>query len=431
VASCELIHLENVTCEDLTPVRKRLRVEIPAATVRAELDRAFQTVGQGARLRGFRPGKAPRPVLERVYGEQIRREVLGHLVEESFQQAVTSQGIAIVGTPEIEAETLTAGETLRYSATVDVRPQIAIGDLGGLEATRPSSTVGEADIDRALESMRESAAQLRPIEGRTAVEAGDIVTVDVTSVLDGGEPVHREGLMLEAGTGSFPLALERQLVGQQRGTRQSLTVPYPADYSNPGLAGKTATFEVEIHDLREKRLPPLDDDFARDHGRSESLRDLKERVRVDLEAQAERNAEATVRSALLEQVVARHPFEIPTSLVERRCDALLGGLDLRLPEGVDRDQALAHLRKEVQPRAEHEVRAELILDAIAERENITVTDEEVAAEIEVMSARERQAPERLRAVYDRPEARAALRVKLARERAFEHVQAHAKIMPSA
>jgi trigger factor len=312
-----------------------------------------------------------------------------------------------------------------------VRPEIVLGDLGGLEVTRPSSNVADADVDRALEGMRESAAQLHPIEGRTTIESGDIVTVDVTSVLDGGEPVHREGLMLEAGTGNFPLALERQLVGHQQGTRPSIAVPYPADYSNQSLAGKTATFEVQIHDIREKRLPPLDDDFARDHGRSESLQALRDRVRRDLEAQAERNAEATVRGALLEQVVARHPFEVPTSLVERRCDALLSGLDLRLPEGVDRDRALAHLRKEVQPRAEHEVRAELILDAIAARDEITVTDEEVVAEIDAISARERQAPERLRALYDRPEARAALRVKLARDRAFEHVQSHAKIMPLA
>ena len=431
MASCDLIHVQDVTCEDVTSVRKRIKVEIAADTVRAELDRAFQTVGQGARLRGFRPGKAPRPVLERVYGEQVRREVLGHLVEESFQQAVSSKGLAIVGTPEIEAESLTVGEALRYSATVDVRPEIVVGDLGGLEVTRPSSTVGDEDVDRALEGMRESAAQLRPIEGRTAIESGDIATVDVTSVLDGGEPVHREGLMLEAGTGSFPLALERQLVGHERGTRHSLTVPYPADYSNQSLAGKSATFDVQIHDLRQKQLPPLDDDFARDHGRAESLQELRDRVRRDLETQAQRNAEATVRGVLLEQVVARHPFEVPTSLVERRCDALLAGFDLRLPEGVDREQALAHLRKEVQPRAEHEVRAELILDAIAVRDEITVTDEEVAAEIDAISARERQAPERLRALYDRPEARAALRLKLARDRAFETLQSHAKIMPSA
>jgi len=411
----------RVTIEDLTPVRKRLRIEVPAETVQAELDQALQRVGRQARLRGFRPGKAPRAVVERVFGDEVRREVLGRLVERSFFAAVEEHGLAIVGTPDIDADTLTPGEALRYSASVDVRPEIVLGDLGGLAIARPSTTVGDEDVDRALETLRESVAQLRPVEDRTVIEAGDVVRVDLTSRLDGGEPTRREGIFLEAGGGSFPLALERQLVGQHRGSSLSLRVPYPPDYSNPAIAGKTIDFEVEIKELRVKELPPLDDDFARDHGKCDSLAELRARVRTDLEREAQARAEAAVRDQVLEQLVTRHPFEVPPTLVERRTETLLAGLDVRLAEGAERERALARLRAELRPRAERQIRAELVLDAVAQREGIAVADEDVNAAIDTIATRERQVPERVRALYDRAEARAALRAELLRERALARV----------
>ncbi len=218
------MELSKLKLEELSPVRKRIEVEIPAGTVQSELDRAFAAVGRAARLRGFRPGKAPRPVLERVFGEQVRQDVLERLIGESLKQALDMHRLAVVGTPDVEAEGLTPGQALRYAATIDVRPVIEVRDLSGLQAVRPTTVVSDAEVDEVLESLRQSVAQLRPIEGRTIVEAGDVVTVDVTSCVDGGEPVRREGVMLEAGAGSFPEALERILVGQPLGARRTFDV---------------------------------------------------------------------------------------------------------------------------------------------------------------------------------------------------------------
>ena len=420
----------TATLEDLTPVRKRLQVEVPADAVQAELDRTFHEVGQRARLRGFRPGKAPRPVLERVFGEEVRREVLGRLVEASFHRAVETHGLAVVGTPDIDAEPITPGAALRYSATVEVRPAIALGDLSGLQVARPTTRVSDEDVERTIGELRESVAQLRPVEDRAQVEAGDVVRVDLTSRLEGGEPVHREGVLLEAGSGSFPLALERQLVGQSRGARLALRVPYPADYPNAGLAGKTAEFEVEIKELRVKELPALDDDFARDHGKCDSLAELRARVRADLEREAVARADAAVREALVDQLLARHAFDVPSTLVERRTQALLESLELRLPEGAERTQALARLGEQLRPRAERQVRAELLLDALAARDALVVSDDELAAEIDGIAAREGQVVERVRALYERAEARGALRAKLVRDRALARLLATARVMPS-
>src|SRR5262245_47511333 len=365
----------KVTLEDLTPVRKRLQIEIAAPRVQAELDRAYQEVGQRARLRGFRPGRAPRHVLERMFGAEVQREVLARLVEASFHEAIEARGLAVVGTPDIDAdEGLRPGEALRYSVTVDIRPEIQLGDLKGIEVTRPAVAVSDEDVERMLAAMRESVAQLRPVEDRAIVEAGDVVTVDLTSQLEGEEPTHRDGVLIEAGAGAFPLALERQIVGQHRGAHLALRVPYPADYANPGLAGRTVEFEVELKDLRTKELPLLDDDFARDHGRSESLGELRTRIRADLEREAVARADEAVRAGVLEQALARHPFEAPPSLVDRRTDALIAGLGVRLPEGADHDRALGQMRAELRPRAERQVRAELLLDAIALREQVEVED---------------------------------------------------------
>lgn len=420
----------RVTVEDLTPVQKRLRVEVPAARVQEAIDRAFQLVGQRARLPGFRPGRAPRSVLERMFGEQVRHDVFGRLLEESFQEAVEQHGLAPVGTPNVDAQPPALGEALQYSATLDVRPAIIVGDLAGLEVSRPETAVTGDDLQRVLHRMRESAAQLRPVTERSVVEAGDVVTINVVSLLAGGEPERREGVLVEAGAGSFPLALERQLVGQHRGARLSLRVPYPADYPNPGLAGKTAEFEVEVGDLRQKELPSLDDDFARDHGRCETLAELRERVRVDLEREAARRANQAVREAVLDQALTRHSFDVPSSLVDRRTETLLATLDVRLPEGAGQAQALKELRERVRPSAERQVRGELLLDAIAARDGLAVADDEVDAAVDAIAVRERQAVEKVRSLYQRPEARTALRANLVRDRALTRMVDSARVVPA-
>src|SRR5438552_1528003 len=370
----------RVKLEDLSPVRERIRVEISATDVRSELGRAFTVVGRQARLPGFRPGRVPRPVLERNFGEQVRREVLGRLVEESFRQAIETHRLEPVGTPDIDAAPLTPAQPRHSSGSVDVRRVIEGGNLEGLELRRPSTTVTDEAVEGALGRLRESAAQLRPIADRAVVETHDIVRVDLTSRLEGAESVHREGVLVEAGAGAFPLALERQLVGQHIGAQLALRVPYPRDYPNAGLAGKTAEFDVVIRELRAKELPPLDDDFARDHGRCQSLAELRARLRADLERDAAVRAADAVREMLVDQLIARHPFDVPPTLVERRVETLLAALDVRVPEGTDRERALAEVRPQLEPRAERQIRTELLLDAVAVRLGITIEEREAEAE---------------------------------------------------
>ena len=349
-------------------------------------------------------------------------------MEHSFHHAIEDHALAVVGSPEIDAGELVPGEPLRYTVLVDVRPDIVLGDLAGITVERPDPAVSEDDVDRMLGVLRERAAELRPIVDRVVVEAGDVVTVDLASRL-GDEKQTRQGVLLDAGSGTFPLALERQLVGQRLTNRVTLEVPYPAEYANASLAGKTVTFDVQVNELHAKELPTLDDDFARDHGHCDTLAELRTRVRADLERQAAGHADARVREGMLEALLARHEFDVPPSLVVRRGDTILASLGVRLPEGPEAEQMLVRLREQVRPQAEREIRADLLLDALATREAIEVTDADVDAEIAAMAARERQAPERMRALYDRAEARDALRTRVRRVRALEHVVSLAKIVP--
>jgi trigger factor len=415
----------RATVHDEGPVRKRIEVEIPADEVQREIDRGFERVGQQAHIRGFRPGRAPRKVVEQTYGEQVRREVVTRLVEHSFQHAVEDHALAVVGSPEIDGGELVPGEPMRYTVLVDVRPEIVLGEVAGIPVARVDPVVSDDDVARALDGLRERAAELRPITDRVVIEAGDVATVDLASQL-GDERQTREGVLLEAGIGGFPLALERQLVGQRLGARVTLDVAYPPDYGNTSLAGKTVSFDVQVNELHSKELPALDDEFARDHGQCDSLAELRQRVRFDLEHQAVRQTEARVREAVLGTLLERHVFEVPASLVTRRGDTILASLGVRLPDGAEAESTLARLREQVRPQAEREVRADLLLDALAAREAVEITDADVDAEIAAMAARERQAPERLRALYERAEARDALRARLRRIRALEHAVSLAK-----
>ena len=414
------------TVEDVSAVRKRLQVEVPAVEVQRELDRAYDVVRRTARLHGFRPGKAPRRVLENIYGNQVQHEVMARLVEASFHQAVHDHALTVVGSPEIDADDLERGGPFRYTATVDVRPLIEIADLTRIEATRPMPVVADEDVERSVGRLRDSAAELRPIDDRGTVEAGDVVTVDIASRLADREPEERTDVMLDAGAGSFPQAIERQLVGQHVGARLSLEVPYPEDYGNHGLAGKTVHFDVSIKALHAKELPPLDDDFARDTGHAENLDELRANIRADLESQAKGHAESELREAVITALVAQHTFEVPESLVTRRCDTMLASLGLRLPEGTNPEETLAPLREQARPRAEQDVRADLVLDAIVAGKGLEATDADVDAEIEAIVAKEKE-PERVRAFYGQPEARTALQTRLGRARAFDYVLTQAKI----
>jgi trigger factor len=419
----------KTSVSDAGELKKRLEVEVPAPIVVSRLDRAFHTLQQRVRLRGFRPGKAPRTTLERLYGHQVEGEVVESLVREWYEQGLVQHHVVPVGPPEIVVEPLGDTRVLRFSATVDVCPEITVSNYEGIEVARPLVQVDDEAVDQILTRLAEAASTVRPIADRTRVEAGDIVTAQVTAVVDGRplDDVRRKDAMIEAGSGSFPGALEERLVGLEVGTTTTINVQYPPDHANPQLSGKQVAFGVSVTALGEKVTPAIDDEFARVHAKCESLAELREKVRADLTRDAERKADAAVREAIVNALIERHPFDAPEAVVERRCDALISSLNVRLPEGPEGKEALATLRQELRPRAVRDGKAAILLDRLAAQHGLQVGEDEITERVNQIARASGAARGQAQEFYANDERREALRTQIMRERALELVVDRSKI----
>ncbi len=411
--------------EVVGPLKKRVDVEVPAAVVQATLDRAFQDLQGRVRLRGFRPGKAPRAVLEKLYGQRVRGEVIEHLVQDAYADALGRHNLHAVAAPEIIVEPLGDPQVLRFSATVEICPEVVVSDYDGIEVSRPAVRVTDDEVERMLGQLAEAAAELTPVTDRDEIEPGDIVTMAVAASLGGRriQELSRDRALVAAGSGAFPGALEERLVGLRKGQTTDLDVTYPAD-ANPAVAGQEVRFHVTAQDVGRRQVPALDDEFARRQGQG-SLEELRAAVRQGLEREGERRADAAVRDGVIDTLIARHPFDAPEVMVERRCDALLESL--RVPPGPERQEMLATLRKEIHPRAERDVKTAILLDALAAQQALGVSDEEVAVRIDRIADGANEPRERVRGLYHAPERRQALRAQILREKALSVVVDRSKI----
>ncbi len=421
----------KVEVETVDPVRRRLAVEVPAEEVRDEMERAFSELGRSARVRGFRPGRTPRPVLEQLFGDRVRAEVFGKLIQQSYEEALRERGLSVVSEPQIVTEKAEPGAALRYSATVEVRPEVEAQNYTGLEVERALAPIADADVDAFLERLRESLAQLRPIEDRTQLRRGDVATIDYEARRDGKVVGRGESRVLEIGRGAFTESFDEQIEGVEVGSTREFAVTYPADHSNPDLAGQTIQFRVTVKALASKEMPALDDDFAKDHGECDTLAALRERVRQRLEAEAAQRADEAVRAALIDRLIQGNDLMVPEAMVHRRSHALAEDFlhSMRNPKLPQRDErgVVERLSAELEPRAREQVKAALLLEAVARQEHIEIGEPDLDSEIEAMVAQAGNAGERVRALYRDEGARNALRTRLLQQRALELVASRATI----
>ncbi len=421
----------KVEVETLSAVKRRLRIEVPQEQVSAEIEKAYSGLGRQVRLPGFRPGRVPLAVLKQRFGDRVRGEVFGRLIQESLLEAVRQEQIEVAGPPEVVTERAEPEEALRFVATVEVYPHVDVQGYEGIELEEPVVRIGDADIDRYLINLQESLAQVRPVEGRTVVQRGDVATIDYEGRIEEQMVTRAERRQCEVGRGSFPEAFEARLIGAELGETIEFPVTYPADSPNPEVAGKTVHFRVTVHALAEKELPVLDDEFAKDHGECGTLAELRERVRERLAAYAAQQVSEQVRATAVKKLVAANDVEVPDSLVSRQVEDMVAevtaGWRARKIWPKDEEQALAALRQEAEPRAREQVKAAVVLDAMAARERIDVSEEDLAQEIEQVAAGAKDGGDRVRAFYAQPEARQGFRARLRRQRALDCVLQRARI----
>ncbi|HYL62456.1 MAG TPA: trigger factor [Candidatus Methylomirabilis sp.] len=411
--------------------RRELDLEIPAEEVSKATERVAKEFARIARVPGFRPGKAPVSLIRRRFAEDIKGEVLQSLVPERVEKAVSEQKLTPVSQPKVEKLDFVEGQPLKFRAVFEVLPEFELGDYKGLGIEMPTMEITDADVAKALEEMRERAATLAPVEGRS-VENGDYVQLKLMGTpVGGGEPLKADSVMCHVGAEETMEPFNENLRGANVAEHKDFDVAYPADYPDAKLAGKTFHYGVEILGIKNKKLPELNDDFAKDVSDSATLDELKKKVSESLEHQRDHRQKELQREKVLAELVKLHDFPVPESLVEHQMDVRLERVVRSLAaQGVD-PRAVnvdwVSLRKRQQERATDDVKAELIIDRIATKENIDVTDEDVQHELEHMAEHSGESAEAVRARLTKQGALDRMKAKLRSDKTLDWLAQNSKV----
>ena len=316
-AASDDLHVET---REEGPVARWIEVEVPAVRVDQAFASAFRALGRNARVRGFRPGKAPLSVLRKMYGPAVAEDVERELVGDTIAAALERASLQPVAQPQVESDVPVEGSGFRYRARVEVKPAFTLCELRGLPAQRPPSSVADEEVDQELEKLRERHAQLVEEPEGVAAANGHYLNMDFEGRIDGVafEGGTAKDVTVEIGGGQLIPGFDEQLLGATVGEERTVRVRFPDDYGQPGLAGKDAEFAVRVTLLRRRDIPVLDDEFARDLGDFENLEQVRAKMRESMEAARERNAKATLRRTVLDALIERVPFEVPPGLIEER-----------------------------------------------------------------------------------------------------------------
>jgi trigger factor len=421
----------KVDIDELSPVQRKVRVELPAETVAGEFSRAYKNLSQRVRVKGFRSGKIPRSVLQGMYGDEVKGEVRSHLVEESLGDIVKERGLQIVSRPEVEANDLQEAEPFSFSAVFEVKPEFQVKDYLGMEVDKPRLPITDAQVDEALQRLQESHARLEPVEDRTVVQKGDFVTLDFEGSI-AGKPFaggKGENYTLEVGSGRALPQFEDAVTGLTIGERQTVPVNYPEDYPNKEIAGKAVDFSIVVREIKQKVLPTLDDEFAKDHGECASLDELKQRIRQRLEDELQHYQNEELKEKLVSRLIETHSFSIPPSMIERQTRYLMERYQNQTAGQRDAEAALPmeEVRKNLEARAMRQVQATLLVEKIAELEKIEITDKDVQERVDNLARAAGGRAKTLREIYSRPEARDDLRTQMVFDRTLGFLLERAKI----
>jgi trigger factor len=378
----------EVAVADTAQCKKDLTIEVAADEVQAQFNKAYDAYMRYAKVPGFRPGHAPRGVVKQRFGKDIKDEVLGELLPHALQHAISDHKLRVVGSPEINDLSFNEGEPLRFKASVEILPEFELNEYKGIKAVKRVARVADEDVARTLEQLREGWAQLIPVEDRSAA-AGDYVSVNLTGKYvepPEEEDLRAEDVVIELGAENVQPEFNEHLQGVKAGEVREFRVVYPPDFNAKGLAGKTLDFTATVVAVRMKELPELDDDFAKEVGEFQTLAELRQKLREDLEHNAGQQAELRLRDELLERLTSAYDFPVPDTLVEKRAQERLSELLYTLMRSGVSPQDAKQINWEERAaeerlRAVREVRSALIIGRIAEAERIEVSEADMNGEI--------------------------------------------------
>lgn len=423
----------NVNIENTSELGRKVTIELEADEINRELDRTYNELKRSVQLKGFRPGRVPRNLLERFFGDQIRGDVIQKLIKEYTGKALEENDLKPVVEPEIVTEETDLKKAFRFSAVFDLKPALVVKDYQDLKIPKAEVTLNESDVDTELEHLRQRSATLKKIEGRTVVQEGDFVLAAIEGfehdkAISGTKVDDR---LLRVSKDTLAHGLDEVLLGAEVGQQARKSRSYPADYTEKEIAGKDVEWRATVKEIYTTVVPELDDEFAKDQGEFQSLAELRDAMRKRLEERVRQEADARARQGLIDLIVERNPLELPESLVAREQRAIESEMAAGLQAaGMTQEEAVAKAREnaeENKSRAEKRARTGLIIDAIADQENVDVNDDDVAervARVVLESGRQR---ERVAEYYKSEEARAALKQTMRREKTLDALMSRAQI----
>lgn len=398
----------QVRIEDVSPVEKKLIVEVPWATVNDRLGDMYRKLSKSVQLKGFRKGKVPLNVLQRMYGKHVKSEVAEQLVREGFLTAATEHKLDAVSEPRVDhLPDIENGQPFAFEAIVEVKGEIEPKDYIGMPLARQPLVVSETEIDQAVEQIRQEHVELLPIEGRDVTARTDVVTISLEGTI-GEHPVSQDHMHVDLGDPAHdPLpGMVQALIGLPLNVENHpIELTIPEDYHEASVAGQKASFTITIRDARAKRLPEIDDEFAKDLDRGETVAELRQSVRGDIEKQKQAHIDRELRKAALKELVNRNQIPVAPALIERGVEFHLQRLQSMLGMGRLGPDVVASLPPEVreQMRADalDEIRGQLLLEAVADKESIEVGDEDIDKYVNEVARMRDDSPARVRAEYQR------------------------------
>ncbi len=410
---------------ETSSIRREIAVEIPAEEVTRETESLIQKYQKLARLPGFRRGHVPASIIRQRFAEDLKSDVVEALVPRYFRKETERQGLIPVSQPQVTDLHLREHEPLRFKASFEIMPEIRVEGYKELRAEKTEVAVTEEEVEQTLNGLREQHATFTALEGRTLAD-GDFAQVSLDGrPKDGeGKPVHMDEVLVEIGGKNTMPEFTEHLRGASAGEQRTFEVVYPADSQDQRLAGKTFTYAVSVHSLKQKHLPELNDGFAAELGEFKSLAEVRGRIREGMEAERRHAAEHEAKDKLVAELVKRGEFEVPEALVERQIDLRLErGLRALAAQGMKAEDLKKmdwnRLRAGQRDQALQEVKASLLLDRIAEEEKIQVSDEEIEREIEALARQSKQTPEAIRARLTREGALDRIRNRIRNEKTLD------------
>lgn len=421
-----------VKSEKLENSKHELQFSVDAAAFNEAVEKAFKREGRKYSIPGFRKGKAPRHMIEKMYGADIfHYDAINDIFPEAYEAAVKETGIEPVDRPEVEVVSMSAEEGAVLKAVVTVKPEVKIGEYKGLEAVKTVKAVEDSAVDAEIDRMRERNARILTREGKA--ENGDITDIDFEGFIDGTafEGGKGEHFSLTLGSVQFIPGFEDQIVGHEAGEEFDVNVKFPEEYQAAELAGKDATFKVKLHEVKYKELPVADDEFAKDVSEYDTIDELKASIRKNMEESNEKQAELEVENALVDKVIETLEGDIPAVMIENRIDEMVRDFEYRLgQQGLRLEDYIkytggdeAKFREGFKDQADKQVKIRLALEAVADAEGIVATEEDFENELSRIAGMYQMEVDKVRSLVPETEVKRDLAVN----KAIDFIKSNAKI----